>query len=187
MCVSICLSIHIDWCRFNPWVRKIPWKIPWTEESIGSQRVGHDWVHTHTHQLYCTLVFKNVSRNTGSENPTLQIQGEEGRSSEWVLLTYKAVWDYIPRLLFFIVNNFLNNGYDNILGEVSFDEVLFQEYTQLVTLNEFLQRPQNYDVVSWAVLPNQEVKWDSHFYFSSPLLWWLLKFCWTHLWGAKQS
>ena len=46
---------------FNPWVRKIPWKkkwqatplffpgeFPWTEEpgrlqSIGSQRVGHDW------------------------------------------------------------------------------------------------------------------------------------------------
>ena len=48
-------------CRFDPWVRKIPWRraqqnlssipalrIPWTEEpgrlqSIGSQRVGHDW------------------------------------------------------------------------------------------------------------------------------------------------
>ena len=47
--------------RFNPWVRKIPWRkkwqatpvffpgeFPWTEEpgglqSIGSQRVGHDW------------------------------------------------------------------------------------------------------------------------------------------------
>jgi len=48
-------------CRFDPWVRKIPWsrkwqltpiflpgKIPWTEEdlgglqSVGSQRVGHD-------------------------------------------------------------------------------------------------------------------------------------------------
>ena len=49
--------------RFDPWVRKIPWrkkweptpvflprKIPRTGEpgglqSIGSQRVGHDWVH----------------------------------------------------------------------------------------------------------------------------------------------
>ena len=32
----------------------LAWRIPWTEEpgglqSIGSQRVGHDWVHTHTH------------------------------------------------------------------------------------------------------------------------------------------
>ena len=56
--------------RFNPWVREDPlekemathssifaWKIPWTEEpgglqSLGSQRVGHDWAtntHTHTH------------------------------------------------------------------------------------------------------------------------------------------
>ena len=43
--------------RFDPWVRKIPWRrvpvffawrIPWTEEpgglqSIGLQKVGHDW------------------------------------------------------------------------------------------------------------------------------------------------
>ena len=47
--------------EYNPWVRKIPWrrawqptlvflpeKSPWTEEpgglqSMGSQRVGHDW------------------------------------------------------------------------------------------------------------------------------------------------
>ena len=41
--------------RFNPWVGKIPleegmatrssilaWRIPWMEEPIGSQRVGHD-------------------------------------------------------------------------------------------------------------------------------------------------
>ena len=52
-------------CEFDPWVRKIPlkeemathssilaWKILWTEEhaglqSIGSQRVRHDWAHTH--------------------------------------------------------------------------------------------------------------------------------------------
>ena len=50
-------------CRFNSWVRKIPleegtethssnlaWKIQWTEEpgrlqSIGWQRIGHDWSH----------------------------------------------------------------------------------------------------------------------------------------------
>ena len=59
-------------CRrhgFDPWVGKIPWRriwqsthilawrIPWTEEpggpqSMGSQRVGHDWMteDTHTHQ-----------------------------------------------------------------------------------------------------------------------------------------
>ena len=52
-------------CRFNPWVEQIPGGRhgnplqcscqgnPWTEEpgrlqSIGSQRVGHNWTHTHT-------------------------------------------------------------------------------------------------------------------------------------------
>ena len=49
-----------------------------------------EYTHTHTPAII-TLVCKNVSRNTGSENPTFQILGEEGRSSEWVLLTYKAV------------------------------------------------------------------------------------------------
>ena len=55
--------IHLQLGRpqFNPWVRKIPWRrawqptpvflpgeLPWTEEpgglqSMGSQRIGHDW------------------------------------------------------------------------------------------------------------------------------------------------
>ena len=60
---------HKRW-GFDPWVGKIPrrriWqptpvflpgKIPWTEEpgglpSMGSQRVGHDWLSTHTHTVY---------------------------------------------------------------------------------------------------------------------------------------
>ena len=47
---------------FDPWVRKIPWNrkwqfapviLSWAEEpgwlqSMESQRVGHDWAHTHT-------------------------------------------------------------------------------------------------------------------------------------------
>ena len=54
-------------CRLDPWVGKIPpeeemathsrvlaWRIPWTEEpgglqSMGLQRVGHDWLSEHTH------------------------------------------------------------------------------------------------------------------------------------------
>ena len=54
-------------CGFDPWIRRIPWRRawqptpvflpgepPWTEEpgglqSIGLQRVRHDWAHTHTH------------------------------------------------------------------------------------------------------------------------------------------
>ena len=60
---------------FNPWVRKIPWRrkwathssilawrIPWTEEpgglqSIGSQRVGQDWIDLALmHACLCGLV-----------------------------------------------------------------------------------------------------------------------------------
>ena len=57
-------------CRFDPWVRKILWsqkwqptlvflpgESPWTEEpsglqSIGLQRVRHDWAHIHILHLY---------------------------------------------------------------------------------------------------------------------------------------
>ena len=60
---SICLQCGRP--GFEPWVGKIPWrrkwqstpvllpgKIPWTEEpgrlqSMGSQRVGHDWATSH--------------------------------------------------------------------------------------------------------------------------------------------
>ena len=56
--------------RFNPWVGKIPleeeiaihtsilaWEIPWTEEpgglqSMGSQRVRHDWVHKQKRRIW---------------------------------------------------------------------------------------------------------------------------------------
>ena len=54
---SSCACLQCGRPGFNPWVRKIlwsthsstlAWKIPWTEEpgrlqSMGSQRVGHDW------------------------------------------------------------------------------------------------------------------------------------------------
>ena len=49
---------------FDPWVGKIPWRrewqptpvfllgeSPWTEESMGSQRIGHDWVTKHWRDL----------------------------------------------------------------------------------------------------------------------------------------
>ena len=73
--------------RFNPWVRKIPWRrawqptpiflpgrIPWTEEpgrllSMGSQRVRHYWSNwactqgtlTHTHTQIIIYLFPSCS------------------------------------------------------------------------------------------------------------------------------
>ena len=61
-------------CRFDSWVRKIPWRrkwqptpvffaweIPWTEEPVGLQfmgfqRVTHNWTPTHTHISYCIVL-----------------------------------------------------------------------------------------------------------------------------------
>ena len=56
----------------------LAWRIPWTEkpgrlQSMGLQRVGHDWVnntHTHTHTplIWCfwdVSVVKNLSANAG--------------------------------------------------------------------------------------------------------------------------
>ena len=66
--------------RLNLWVRMIPWrrkwqptpvflpgKYPWTEEPgrlyspWGSQRVGHDWVHTHTLSFRCAVTWSLMS------------------------------------------------------------------------------------------------------------------------------
>ena len=77
--------------RFHPWVEKIPWrrkrqptlvflpkKIPWTGESgrlqsVGSQRVGHDWAHTrwlsegkhdlHNLTYFCSSAYFSVTLN----------------------------------------------------------------------------------------------------------------------------
>ena len=75
MCIHTCICraqwrrTHLRcrrWCRFYPWVKKIPWRrawqltpvflpgeFPWTEEpeglqSMGSQRVVYDWTTKHT-------------------------------------------------------------------------------------------------------------------------------------------
>ena len=64
--------------RFDPWVRKIPWRSawqptpvfspgesPWTEEpgrlqSMESQRVGHDWATKHSKRESRWGVFRNI-------------------------------------------------------------------------------------------------------------------------------
>ena len=57
---------------------KIAWKIPWTEEpgrlqSMGSQRVEHDWAiehtHTHTHKKHTSLLERLWVNSWASETP----------------------------------------------------------------------------------------------------------------------
>ena len=65
---SACQCRRYKRCRFNPWVRKGPWRRKWHPSPVfspgechrqsslaatflpgGSQKVRHDWAHTHTH------------------------------------------------------------------------------------------------------------------------------------------
>ena len=95
----------------------LAWKIPWTEEycglqSMGSQRVGHDWVislsnfqykfclypyicmHTHTHILYkhfcCCSVAKSCQAlcdPTDCSPPSSSVHGiSQVRIQEWVAI-----------------------------------------------------------------------------------------------------
>ena len=77
--ITLLMNLHYSdgkesaWNSADPWVRKIPWissilawRIPWTEEpdgphSVGSQRVGHDWV-TNTFALICQHLGQNFFR-----------------------------------------------------------------------------------------------------------------------------
>ena len=81
--------------RFNPWVGKIPWrqkwqptpvflawKIPWMEkpgrlQSMGSQKVGNDWVTSLSLQV--VLVVRNLPINAGDIRDADSIP-ESGRS-----------------------------------------------------------------------------------------------------------
>ena len=58
---------------FNAWVGKIPWRRKWQptpvflpgkchrQRSLGFQRVGHNWAHTHTHCIdIVSLIMTNV-------------------------------------------------------------------------------------------------------------------------------
>ena len=73
---SSCQAGDHENCGFSPWIRKLlwstngtplhicAWKSPWTEEpgwlqSMGSQRVGHDWAHTHND--ICSLLWNASS------------------------------------------------------------------------------------------------------------------------------
>ena len=64
---SICQCRRCKRCKFNPWLRRIPWSRKWRftlvflpgkfhgqrslggQQSMGSQRVGHNWVTEHSH------------------------------------------------------------------------------------------------------------------------------------------
>ena len=101
-------------CRFDPWVRKIPWsrkwqptplflpgKFLWTEEpsrlqSRGSQRVGHNWVTKHI--VFMDLILLNInyilfitSTNTWSNTENWYIH------AFWMLSNWVLICNHIQR------------------------------------------------------------------------------------------
>ena len=104
-------SAWVLWVRcrrpgFDPWVVKIPWRrerlphssilawrIPWTIQSMGSQRVGHNWATLTfptpnlVHGLPRWLSVKNPPARAGDEGSILGL----GRSLEKEMATHSAI------------------------------------------------------------------------------------------------
>ena len=61
----------------NP-LQYLTWRIPWTEEpfglqSVGSQRVGHDWASEHTHIHYIARKIRLLQKHSRA----VEIDGED--------------------------------------------------------------------------------------------------------------
>ena len=80
----------------------LAWRIPWTEEpgrlqSMGWQRVGHDWAtntHTHTHKYYC--ITDAVDMNLGKLRVILRDRDAwyaavHGLTKSWTRLRYLTI------------------------------------------------------------------------------------------------
>ena len=54
------------------------WKIPWTEKPsrlqfMGSQRIGHDWIHMYAHSLSNQSILKEISPGISLEGMMLKL------------------------------------------------------------------------------------------------------------------
>ena len=76
----------------------LAWRIPWTQEpgglqSVGSQRVGHDWAtntHTHTHTENGSSELNSVQRRATKVMPRKKMM-QEDRLKRW-LLCHLEIW-----------------------------------------------------------------------------------------------
>ena len=89
----------------------LAWKILWTEEpgrlySIGSQRIGPDWAHTHTYTSCVSLRCTVAAAKSLQSCPTLcdPIDGSppgspvpgilHARTLEWVAISFSNAWKW---------------------------------------------------------------------------------------------
>ena len=80
--------------------RILAWEIPWTEEpgglqSMGSQRVGHNWAsNTHTHTHTFLLHKKAMSLGRGGASPQALCRNPRQRARVWQKLTVSRSWAF---------------------------------------------------------------------------------------------
>ena len=83
VCVCVCVCVCVLDKEMATHSSILAWRIPWTEEpgrlqTVGSQRVGHDWAtnhrHTHTH-THMPLVCLNVKRNMPCKSCEMGLPG----------------------------------------------------------------------------------------------------------------
>ena len=89
----------------------LAWRIPWTEEpgelqSMGLQRVGHDWVCAHTHtplrnEYISFLVAQMIKNPTAMQETWVQSLGQEdplekGMATHSSILAWRTPWTEEP-------------------------------------------------------------------------------------------
>ena len=82
----------------------LAWRIPWTEEpgrlqSMGLQRVGHDWATEHKHTAYTRytrITTKKISLCSGAQSPCLKARrnSRQARNRYWFLVPIKFLKRY---------------------------------------------------------------------------------------------
>ena len=104
-----CRCRRLKRCRFGLWGRKIPWRRPWQPtpvflpgeshgqrnleddvESMGLQRVGHEWAHTHMHTHFRKEAWCWEWSHT-NDRPTQQWGLKKGPESRTIHLVIRGL------------------------------------------------------------------------------------------------
>ena len=112
----------------------LPAESPWTEEpgrlqSMGSQRVGHDWVtkhiHTHIHQSQRKMLFRPSPL---SQNEPKYLEGKKSFQKQAALsLEYKCFFFFF---FFFVVDLFVSGSWPSLVQVLVYTGLI--DYSTLV-------------------------------------------------------
>ena len=79
----------------------LAWRIPWTIQSVGSQRVGHDWVtNTSEHRLFRAIGLDWKCFPDDSDGKSVCLQCGRPRFNPWFrTIPWRRKWQPTPVLL----------------------------------------------------------------------------------------